>query len=481
MNAFRLLALMPLMAACASMPTPNPGRGATVTLTEQTALALIYLVTWSEPNGRDTQATVVLPKDTRPGPGMVYFHLYGPGGSMTQFQDEAVEAASRGVRSVLIDGEVPWMDRFEGDAGDRDRIEKQMAHVRRAVELLVSVPGVDPARLGYVGHDYGAMYGALLSGETTPVSRFVLITPAPRWETWIIYFQRYRDKLTGYPALMKDLDPLTKVAARPEVARLIQFSRSDQYVTREDRDAWSSLPTAAKIAVFDSAHERAAVDGKTERLQWLYEPWGLLPPGHDLIDTVPVKGPQGTILVGKTEVTQAQWMRVMTTGHPWFPGPERPIEMVKWTWAVEFCNKLSALEGLPNAYQLAKDEWEPIAGSTGWRLPTVAEWEAAARGTSSKGDLPGTAALIDLAWTWTNAAGETKPVGTRQPNSLGLYDMSGNVREWCQDRGEDPASRLVKGGGVISDDKWAKISATEDLLETYSNNDLGFRVVRSLK
>jgi hypothetical protein len=277
MNSFRLLALAPLMVACASLPAPVPGRGATVLLVEQTAGVLVYLVTWTEPNGHDSQATVVMPKDEAAGPGIVYFHLYGPGGDMTEFHDEAVEAAALGVRSVLINGEVPWDERFEGDAGDQARVDRQLAHVRRAVDLLVRLPGVDPARLGYVGHDYGAMYGALLSGETTNITRFVLIAPAPEWQTWISYFQHYRDKLTGYSATMADRDPLSKVKAKPDVARLIQFARTDQFLTTEDQQKWASVGSAATIMTFDSTHNHAAADGKAARQRWLYEPWGLPP------------------------------------------------------------------------------------------------------------------------------------------------------------------------------------------------------------
>ncbi len=204
------------------------------------------------------------------------------------------------------------------------------------------------------------------------------------------------------------------------------------------------------------------------------------PEGSGPIPAVRVQSTRGGLLVGRTEVTQAQWKLVSGDAPAWSAGADKPVEMVSWDMAAEFCNKLSALEKLPAAYVKTKDSWKPVPNSTGWRLPTVAEWEAAARGTGAKADLPGDAPLTELAWLWSNAAGETHAVANLQPNSLGLYDMAGNVREWCQDEGEDASWHLIKGGGVQSDDKWAAVSATEDLLANYHKRDLGLRVVRSL-
>lgn len=119
-----------------------------------------------------------------------------------------------------------------------------------------------------------------------------------------------------------------------------------------------------------------------------------------------------------TEVTQALWLAVMGTNPSGFTGDlNRPVEQVSWNDCQTFITKLNQMTGQT------------------FRLPTEAEWEFAARGgTNSQGyKYAGSNNIDDVAWYQGNADGTTHPVGQKQPNELGLYDMSGNVLEWCQD------------------------------------------------
>ncbi len=121
--------------------------------------------------------------------------------------------------------------------------------------------------------------------------------------------------------------------------------------------------------------------------------------------------------MGKYEVTQALWQAVMGNNPSNFKGDNLPVEKVSWKDCQKFISKLNR-----------------ITGKT-FRLPTEAEWEYAARGgNKSRGyQYSGSNNLSDVAWYMDNSGDKTHAVGTKQPNELGIYDMSGNVREWCQD------------------------------------------------
>jgi len=122
--------------------------------------------------------------------------------------------------------------------------------------------------------------------------------------------------------------------------------------------------------------------------------------------------------IGETEVTQELWQAVMGSNPSSFTGdPQRPVEMVSWINCKTFINRLNQLTGKT------------------FRLPTEAEWEFAARGgNQSQGyKYSGSNTIGDVAWYYSNSSSTTHPVATKAPNELGLYDMSGNVTEWCQD------------------------------------------------
>jgi formylglycine-generating enzyme required for sulfatase activity len=181
--------------------------------------------------------------------------------------------------------------------------------------------------------------------------------------------------------------------------------------------------------------------------------------------------------IGKTEVTQALWKAVMGSNPSYFKGDNLPVANVSWHDCQDFISKLNQLTGKQ------------------FRLPTEAEWEYAARGGNrSKGyKYSGNNDIDAVAWYEDNSGEKTHPVSTKHPNELGIYDMSGNVWEWCQDwYGEYSSSsetnptgtssgsdRVYRGGSWFIVAGRGRASLRHYATPVYRNYNLGLRLVLS--
>ena len=234
------------------------------------------------------------------------------------------------------------------------------------------------------------------------------------------------------------------------------------------------LPTEPSFTVNGVSFDMVKVEGGTFTMGATAEQTGVFgdeKPTHQV--TLP------SYYIGKTEVTQELWQAVMGSNPSNFTGTNLPVEKVSWDDCKTFIAKLNALTG------------------KNFRLPTEAEWEFAARGgNKSRGyKYCGSNTLSDVAWYVDNSDNKTHPVAAKAPNELGIYDMSGNVLEWCNDwysssyytsesqtnpTGPDSgSSRVRRGGSWNSSENTCRVSYRGNNTPSFRYNYLGLRLCLS--
>jgi thiol-disulfide isomerase/thioredoxin/dienelactone hydrolase len=235
--------------------------------------------------GETVQAYVVRPEaGAGPFPAVLFVHWFeppNPTSNRTQFIEEARALARRGTVSLLVS--TFWSDpeRYKARRWqtDFDNSVTQAKNLRRALDVLLRQPGVDPQRVGYVGHDYGAMFGALISGVETRPKAYALIAGTSRFADWYLFGSSTGvpkgDDLTRFREQLSQIDPVTALG-RAKAAFFLQFGEDDKYTPRDNFLAfYNAAPAPKRIATYASGHAMTADIIRHDRTAWLAEQLGI--------------------------------------------------------------------------------------------------------------------------------------------------------------------------------------------------------------
>ena len=249
--------------------------------------ATIRDVTFSGPSGERIAAYLVVP--TFPGryAGILYVHWLGDTTpNRRQFLEEAVTLAQQGAVSLLVDALVARPDPRKQWTGldasaDRQLVVQQVLELRQSLDLLLAQEGVDAERIGYVGHDLGGMFGAVLAGVDHRPRAFVFMATAPSFADWFLLDSSLEaEHQRAYRAEMMAVDPLRYLGRASPSSIFFQFANSDRYVSRSAAEAQVEAAGEPKRARwYESGHALHRDPVATlDRLEWLRQQLGMEKP-----------------------------------------------------------------------------------------------------------------------------------------------------------------------------------------------------------
>lgn len=222
-------------------------------------------------NGLEEPAYLVTPAGKGPFAAVIWMGWTGDYAEIRkEFVDEAMALAEHGVVSLLVSGYFPWRVKPLDKDSDRMALIGQIRDLRRALDLLISQPGVDPARVGFVGHSMGAMHGVILSAIDQRVKAAVLIAPDSIWADWIFEGYGLAPQLESvYRTAMASFDPLAYVGLSRPASLFFQFGSTDQFVSPDvARTLYAAASEPKRIGWYTGGHDLDAAAG-TDRTAWL--------------------------------------------------------------------------------------------------------------------------------------------------------------------------------------------------------------------
>jgi dienelactone hydrolase len=305
-SLFFALCLAMLLPACAPKPTVVPTEAASptptavptpaspfnydpsvpfdtkiISQTEQqgvTVTELSYAAhdpSFSTNFGGRTVAILVSPKGSGPFAGIVYMHWLGTSGRH-EYLNEAVTMAQHGAISLLPMGFFPWSSAPTGTQDDRALYIGQVIELRRAFDFLLAQPGVDPHRLGYVGHGFGAVYGGVLAGVDKRAKTYILIGGTPGFVD--LNCGCFGTMTAQYRTYFKDIDPINFIPNAAPASIFFQFGKNDYSVTESLANQYYEAASQPKqIEWYDDIQDMHSDPVVAAHQAWLIEQLSLAP------------------------------------------------------------------------------------------------------------------------------------------------------------------------------------------------------------
>ncbi|MDQ5980685.1 MAG: hypothetical protein QG602_3662 [Verrucomicrobiota bacterium] len=246
---------------------------------ETRSAALVRDLTFT-PADKPVKAFLVSPASgAGPHAAILYVHWLGDPKTTnrTQFLDEAVALAGRGVVSLLVEGMWAEPDWYKNRVPEEDFAHaiRQVIELRRAMDLLLAQPGIDPARVAFVGHDFGAMYGMMAEALDRRAKTCVFMAPTPHFVDWFLFRQQPKE-LAAYKAQLATIDPVLFVGKLAPASVFFQFASKDFYVTAEEAaEFYAAAGPRRQLATYDADHGLHSPEVAADRVAWLARELGL--------------------------------------------------------------------------------------------------------------------------------------------------------------------------------------------------------------
>jgi dienelactone hydrolase len=230
-------------------------------------------ISFSGADGKRIEAYLVTPEGKGPFPGILYAHWLGAASTTnrTEFLTEAEGLAKSGVASLLVS--MPWTENWYQHRDlheDYDFSIRQVQNLRRALDVLLSTSGVDNKRIAFVGHDFGASYGAILAGVDSRVRYAVLMAGTPILSDWFLFFgQATGAEKEAFVKQTAPLDPINYLDKVDSVPILFQFSNHDEFIPKEKAKLFVKAAKPPKQVLWYDAGHPLNSQADDDRIRWL--------------------------------------------------------------------------------------------------------------------------------------------------------------------------------------------------------------------